>query len=155
VRRYTDRAFPPYRHLPGTTAHPERSPEGHMYRASEPPAQPLSSAGGDRNEDLLFGIDLFNAGYYWEAHTYWERLWAIEETSPEMRRFLQSIIQTAAACLKARQGRKAGARKLLEKAKLESFEGRVLGIDAKSLAREARDFVDGGDEPPRIALEPS
>jgi uncharacterized protein len=124
-----------------------------MYRAVEPPARPLSGDGGRENEDFLFGIDLFNAGYFWEAHTHWERLWTVEDASPEIRRFLQAIIQTAAACLKARLGQRAGARKLLDRARLESFEGRVLGIDAQALAREARRFVEEGGEPPKIVLE--
>ncbi len=124
-----------------------------MYRVEELPARPLSGDGGRENEDFLFGIDLFNAGYFWEAHTYWERLWKVEEGSAELRRFLRAIIQTAAACLKVRMGRKAGARKLLDRAKLESFEGRVLGIDAPALAEEARRFVEDGGEPPRIVME--
>ncbi len=153
VKRYTSRPFPPYRHLPGTTPHPERSPEGHMVGAVEPPAQPLTEDGARQNEDFLFGVDLFNAGYFWEAHIYWERLWKVEKTPLEIRRFLQAIIQTAAACVKARQRQKAGATKLLEKASLESFQGRVLGIDARALAAEARRFVEQGRDPPRIVLK--
>ena len=123
-----------------------------MYGASEPAATPLSQAPAE-NEDFLFGIDLFNAGYYWEAHTCWEKLWAIEEGSPEIRRFLQSLFQTSAACLKQVQGRKAGARKLLEKAGLERFEGIVLGVDAQALAHDTASFVEGEGGPPRIEIE--
>jgi hypothetical protein len=124
-----------------------------MYGMVEPPATPLSQAPAE-NEDFLFGIDLFNAGYYWEAHTRWEKLWAVEVGSPEIRRFLQGLIQVSAACLKAIQGRKTGARKLLAKADLERFEGIVLGVDAQAAARETRRFVEKGGEPPRIQLEP-
>jgi predicted metal-dependent hydrolase len=123
-----------------------------MYGVQERPAKPLTTDGWAGNEDFLYGVDLFNAGYFWEAHVFWERLWALEETESEIRRFLQAIIQTAAACLKARQGEIAGARKLLEKARLESFEGSVLGIDAGTLAREARNFIEQGDDPPKIVL---
>ncbi len=113
---------------------------------------PLTQHGWAGNEDYLFGIDLFNAGYFWEAHASWERLWAHPEISPEVRRFLQAMVQTAAACLKARMGEKAGARKLLDRARLESFEGCVLGVDAHALAREARKFVEGEGEPPTVEL---
>ncbi len=116
------------------------------------PAHLLTADRWAENEDFLFGVDLFNAGYFWEAHTYWERLWALEETPPEIRRFLRSLIQTAAACLKVRQGRTAGARKLLGRASLESFEGTRLGIDGKALAREARRFVEAQGEPPHLVL---
>jgi len=152
VKRYTGRPFPPYRHLPGTTPHPERSPQGHMYRVREPAAHRLTQDGWAENEDFLFGVDLFNAGYFWEAHTFWERLWALEETSPEIRRFLQAIIQTAAACLKIRQGQVAGARKLLDRAGLESLDGQKLGIDLHALARDVRRFVEGDQEPPHLDL---
>jgi len=153
VKRYTGRPFPPYRHLPGATPHPERSPEGHMYRVEEPAAKPLTPESWARNEDFLFGVDLFNAGYFWEAHTFWERLWALPATPPEIRRLLRAMIQTAAACLKVRQEQNAGARKLLGRAGLESLDGRSLGCDLKALARGARRFVEGGEEPPHLDLE--
>jgi hypothetical protein len=152
VKRYTGRPFPSYRHLPGATPHPERSPEGHIYGVLEPAAKPLTPDGWSGNEDFLYGVDLFNAGYFWEAHVFWERLWALEETPREVRRVLQSIIQTAAACLKARQGEIAGARKLLARAGLERFEGRELGIDVHVLARQARRFVEEDREPPHLVL---
>jgi len=155
VKRYTDRALPPYRHLPGTTAHPERSPEGHSYRVEEPAAHPLTEDGWADNEDFLFGVDLFNAGYFWEAHAFWERLWVLEETSPEIRRFLQAIIQAAAACLKVRQEQTAGALKLLDRAGLESLDGRKLGFDLPALARDVRRFVEGDEEPPHLVLPTS
>jgi hypothetical protein len=123
-----------------------------MYRMEESPARPLTKEGWAANEDFLFGVDLFNAGYFWEAHTFWERLWALGDTPPEIRRVLRSIIQTAAACLKVRQERHAGARKLLDRAQLESFDERELGIDLPALAREARRFAEGEGEPPRIHL---
>ncbi len=152
MKRYTGRPFPPYRHLPGTTPHPERSPEGHSYRVQEPAASPLTQEGWAGNKDFLFGVDLFNAGYFWEAHTSWERLWALEETPPEIRRFLQAIIQAAAACLKILQRQPEGARKLLDRAGLERLEPGTLGIDAPALGRDVRRFVEGEGGAPVIAL---
>jgi hypothetical protein len=122
-----------------------------MYRIEEPGAMPLTKDGWAENEDFLFGVDLFNAGYFWEAHLFWERLWAVAAEG-EDRTFLQSIIQTAAACLKARQGEIAGARKLLARAGLESFEERKFGIDPGALTRGARRFVEDDAEPPRLVL---
>lgn len=152
MKRYTGRPLPPYRHLPGATPHPERSPEGHMYGVPEPPPQPLTREGWHGNEDFLFGVDLFNAGYFWEAHAFWERLWVLEGTAPEVRRFLRSLIQTAAACLKVRQERIAGARRLLDRASLSSLEPGMFGIDPVALARDARSFVAGEGRPPHLSL---
>jgi len=123
-----------------------------MYRVQFSPAHPLTRDDWGENEDFLFGVDLFNAGYFWEAHTFWERLWALEETAPEIRRFLQAIIQTAASCLKVRQGQTAGARKLLDRAGLEGLDRRQIGFDLHALAREARTFVEEEGDPPLIVL---
>lgn len=114
-------------------------------------SRPLTPEGWAFNEEYLFGTDLFNAGYFWEAHAFWERLWAAKGTAPEIRRFLRALIQTAAACLKARQGR-AGARKLLDRARLERFAAGMLGVDVEALSRDARRFTEGEGEPPRIIL---
>ena len=67
------------------------------------------------DDDFLYGVDLFNAAYWWEAHVYFERLWA-ETASAEEREFLQGLIQLAAALLKRRAGNKAGDAKLTAKA---------------------------------------
>ena len=123
-----------------------------MYRVEEPAALPLTPESWVSNRDFLFGVDLFNAGYFWEAHAIWERLWALEETSPEIRRFLRALIQTAAACLKVRQGQTAGARKLLDRAGLETLDGQKLGCDLRALARDAAKFSAGEVDPPLIVL---
>ena len=124
-----------------------------MYRVEEPAANPLTPESWASNEDFLFGVDLFNAGFFWEAHTFWERLWALPATPPEIRRLLRAMIQTAAACLKVRQGQKAGARKLLGRAGLDSLDGRKHGVDLHALAADARRFVEGDEEPPHLDLE--
>jgi hypothetical protein len=70
-----DRPFPPYAYVPGRTPHPTRDPDGHSYGTEfEIPERP------DPDEwracsDYLYGIDLFNHGFYWEAHEAWEGLW--------------------------------------------------------------------------------
>ncbi len=63
------------------------------------------------DDDFLYGIDLFNAAYWWEAHVYFERLWAAS-ASDDDREFLQGLIQLAAALVKQREGSAAGEAKL-------------------------------------------
>ncbi|HEY5311935.1 MAG TPA: DUF309 domain-containing protein, partial [Pirellulales bacterium] len=58
----------------------------------------------------LFGLDLFNHGYYWEAHETWEAIWhACGRTGPAGD-FIKGLIKLAAAGVKAREGRPEGVR---------------------------------------------
>ena len=45
------------------------------------------------------GARLFDAGEFWNAHEAWEERWRVE-SDPAQRRFLQGLIQIAAACHK-------------------------------------------------------
>jgi len=121
------RAFPPYAYVTGRTPHPRRDPRGHSFGAPEPPPAAFDPAGWRACEDYLFGIDLFNCGYYWEAHEAWEGLWRASRGADRVRAalphapseppggdaseatlFLQALIKLAAAGFKARQGRPEG-----------------------------------------------
>lgn len=64
------------------------------------------------SEILEEGRALFNEGRFFEAHERWEEAWLVE--TGRSRLFLQGLIQIAAGCLKASQGRTAGAVRLLE-----------------------------------------
>ena len=67
-------------------------------------------------EHLCWSIDLFNEGFYWEAHEAFELLWkALPNLSP-YRWLLQSIILSAAATLKLNMGLEAPAGRLHQKA---------------------------------------
>ena len=59
---------------------------------------------------FLLGVDLFNHGYYWEAHEVWEGLWRTIDRSDPRSAFLQGLIHLAAAGVKVREGQPAGVR---------------------------------------------
>ena len=64
--------FPPYRHIPGVTPHPIRDPRGHSYGIEEVhDVDPLPPELWQQNEDYLYGVDLYNFAYWWEAHEAW------------------------------------------------------------------------------------
>ncbi len=69
-----ERAFPPYTYVPGQAPHPIRDPAGHMHGVEPEPAE-LHVEDWWNCTEYLWGIDLFNHGYYWEAHEVWEGLW--------------------------------------------------------------------------------
>ncbi|NDW05661.1 DUF309 domain-containing protein [Jiella sp. 40Bstr34] len=97
------RAFPPYAYLPGRFPHPVRHPQGHSYDAEPDAAVRVDAV--LRSEAFRWGADLFNFGYYWEAHEAWEGLWQASREAPEQRTFLHALILLSAAGVKLREGK--------------------------------------------------
>lgn len=159
MSRYSRRELPPYRHRPGVTPHPERHPQGYRYGVPVPEEPPLGPDDWHENEAYLHGADLFNAGYFWEAHASWEAVWnATPRRAPDSC-LLQGLVQLAAAFLKRELDAPAGATKLLERAleKLRSLEdiavdGRYRGIELGRFCGEAEAALVSGRPPPRIEL---
>ena len=60
--------------------------------------QILSPESWRTNEDYLYGVDLYNFAYWWEAHEAWEGLW--HQAEDDYRLFLQGLIQISAALIK-------------------------------------------------------
>lgn len=124
-----DLPFPPYRHRPGRTPHPERDPRGHRFFERLPPgllpAEPIPLEAIPDDRLFSYGEELFRAAYWWEAHAVWEELWRAapraEDREPPEREVLRAFIQLAAAALRKELGGSRGSRKLL-KAALSGME---------------------------------
>ena len=113
--RYSTQPFPPYAFVPGEHPHPTRDPRGHSYsEEGEAPVRSISPEQWRSSPDYLYGADLYNAGYLWEAHEAWEGLWHVSKHNPVQAQFLQGLIQCAAGCLKISMGQKRGMEKLFE-----------------------------------------
>jgi uncharacterized protein len=56
----------------------------------------------------LRGIELFNAGRYWDAHEVWEEEWKPERNGPDAG-FYKGLIQVAAGCLHYTRHNRRGA----------------------------------------------
>lgn len=98
------RPLPPYAYLPGRFPHPVRDRDGHSFGVeTEPVAGPCL-----RSEAFAWGIDLFNRGFYWEAHEAWEPLWRAAHADDPRRLLLKGLILLAAAGVKMREGKRAG-----------------------------------------------
>src|SRR5947208_4284566 len=67
--------LPPYSYVSGQFPHPFSHPEGHYHGAPAEPLMPPEPALWYECRSYLHGLDLFNRGYYWEAHETWEGLW--------------------------------------------------------------------------------
>ena len=98
--------FPPYAYLPGKEPHPVRDPMGHSYHVEPILVAAEASLGSDV---FLWGLDLFNHGYYWEAHEAWESLWQVAERGSSLRMLFKGLILLSAAGVKVREGKHAAA----------------------------------------------
>ena len=56
----------------------------------------------------FWAADLFNNGYYWEAHEAWEGLWHAYRRSGAKADFVKGLIKLSAAGVKAREGNASG-----------------------------------------------
>jgi hypothetical protein len=117
--------LPPYSYVPGhELPHPVNDPAGHLYGVQhEPPiaaaelallpAEPESrrralAATLAANSRWRYALELFNAGFYWEAHEAWEGFWNILGRTTSEALFLQGLIHLAAAAVKIREGKPTG-----------------------------------------------
>ena len=102
--RYSSRPLPPYSYVPGQQPHPISDPAGHSHGHPPEPVQPLDESNWRTNQTWLWAIDLFNHGFYWEAHEAWEGLWHAAGRRGQTAEFLKGLIKLAAAGVKAREG---------------------------------------------------
>lgn len=144
--------FPAYAYVPGGPwPHPNRSrPVG-----GGKPAALAESAAFSR------GVELFNAGYYWEAHEAWEGLWLARGRRGPTAAVLQGLIKLAAAALKVREGRPAGVRSLASRAAdhfaeaIDAAGDHQLGLDlrrCKSFAESVAADPPADPNPPGAAV---
>ncbi|MDG2385329.1 MAG: DUF309 domain-containing protein [Pirellulaceae bacterium] len=110
-RLLPERALPPYSYVTGKFPHPVRDAAGHQFGQPDRVEDPLNPSEWRQSESYRFGIDLFNQGYYWEAHESWEGCWHAVERTGAVGSFLKALIKLAAAGVKAREGRPAGVQR--------------------------------------------
>ncbi len=105
--------LPPYTFILGTeTPHPVRHPEGHCHgRKGNRAPKALAAEKWAENRTYLLAMDLFNHGYYWEAHDEWERLWRASNPESIVGKFLKGLVKLAAAGMKVRENSIHGVRR--------------------------------------------
>ncbi len=167
TRRYAPHlAFPEYRHVLGETPHPRTDPRGHSFGAEDPCASAsLAADSWQSNETYLFGVDLYNFAYWWEAHEQWEALWRREEPGAEAGSFLQGLIQLSASLLKWHGGNQRGFTQLVTKGceRLTRVAGGLeggcfMGVNAEQVVAQYQVFAKKQQaarqyKPPLLLLE--
>lgn len=114
--------LPRYAYIPGKGPHPRHDREIHGFAlAHDSPCSAITADAWRESPEYLYGIDLFNHGYYWEAHEAWEMLWHAVGRTGALGLFLKALIKLAAAGVKVHEGRPAGTQILARQA-LETFQ---------------------------------
>lgn len=159
ARLLPDVPLPSYTYIPGRFPHPVSDPSGHSFgtaRAPEPCTEPRRWR---ENRPYLRGLDLFNGGYYWEAHEAWEQLWLSCDHRGVTASFLKALIKLAAAGVKVRQAQPAGVRHHARRAAeliaqvqkaASPSDGRYMGLSLAEVAGFAETIA---REPPASVLE--
>ena len=100
-----------------------------MHGAVESLCKPLKPDTWHDTQKYLYGVDLFNHGYYWEAHEAWESLWHAAGRRGATAEFLKGLIKLAAAGVKAREGNSRGVERHARRA-IELLNGAREQIDS-------------------------
>ncbi len=148
IVRYTKIPFPAYRHFPGQTTHPDRNPIGHAMGKPDPKPHSLNEVPWQQSASYLYGIDLFNAGYWWECHEILEGLWLATGRTTKAGHTMQAIIQWAAAHLKVAMDHPIGARRLISHSQkhVAAVGPTCLGVDLIAMQSATKSFVMGDQE---------
>jgi DUF309 family protein family protein len=124
------------------------------YRPGEPLPERLflPGTGDPRPEEAEYsgglecwfrGVDLYNRGYFWEAHEAWEAVWMERSRESDRALFVRGCIQSAAALLKLRLGVAGGVRKLSARS-LDTLglvnSSPLLGVDTALLRKQFSEF---------------
>ena len=156
VRLMPDEPLPPYSYVTGLFPHPTRDPLGHSFGHVAARSAPIDPCNWAESRAYLVGCDLFNLGYYWEAHETWEGLWHACGRRGATADFLKGLIKLAAAGVKAREGRPQGvarhaarAAELFAGVRAAHGEGGYLGLELERLISIARRLASDPISPSR------
>lgn len=104
--RLSVHTLPPYSYIPKLFPHSIRETMKHIHGQAD---VPIHVGDTDAVMDLHhWAVDLFNHGYYWEAHEAWETLWHAFGRKGPQADFFKGLIKLAAVGVKAREGSQVG-----------------------------------------------
>jgi uncharacterized protein len=114
-------------------------------------------------KDRLYqkGLEAFNSAHFYDAHEHWEEVW-LETPNPD-KKFLQGLIQVAAAFHHYSRANLHGTRNLLRAGllKLDCFPEVHGGLEIEELREAVREWlaalgsgeIPDSKKPPRIARQ--
>ncbi|WP_068304772.1 DUF309 domain-containing protein [Pararhodobacter sp. CCB-MM2] len=128
-------ALPPAPHYPGRNPRPDPS----LFAPALSGLEGLTPTELAASPAFAGGLAAFRAGFYWEAHEFWEAVWSALPQASAERELLRGLIQLANAGLKRRMGREGAVARILPLAEAALREARrrggesLMGIDAAVL----------------------
>lgn len=158
MHRYCDVPLPHWRYVPGSGPHPRHRAGPHVPPLPEPEQGSAAFDAGAWRQSIayLYAIDLFNHGYFWEAHEALEGLISELDRGSTTRRFLSGLVQLSAAMLKPSPASHAGAQRLMARA-LQGLQPAMpvfMGVDVTKLVHDVRAVASGARaEPPEVDLQ--
>ena len=102
MRQVPQHPFPDYAYIPGTRNKDEKRQDIPHFENQE--------------QAYLYGVDLFNHQFYYEAHEVWEELWHQVGHKSKQGLFLKALIQLAGYKLKKLMGQTGPAERLKARA---------------------------------------
>lgn len=138
-------SLPERRYVPGRTP---RHPEDAFAEARAFALPVTATATAGENGAWTYGLRLFNAGFWWEAHEVWEPVWMAAPPNGAERAMVQAAIQLANAALKRAMGRSRAAARLVAIARdLAAAAGDgAMGLTAEAFEAAVR-AVEAGEAP--------
>lgn len=133
--RYTSLALPDFRYLPGKPFRELSAREvwlRKMDQVAEHFMATVKMADVWKNPLFLYGVDLYNQGYWWETHVVLEKLWHGFDRGSGPALFLKGLIQLAAAIIKLEQKRYPVAVRL-----------KTSGCQKLKMAKRAKNKISG------------
>ena len=144
--------LPEHAFVPGQTARPTQGPVFDAANSAPPVTDPVA---WKENGTYLYGINLHNHGFHWEAHEVWEPVWMGCAANTRERALMQGLIQLTNACLKLRMGRTKACDRLIGIARGHLSEAgpvRLMGLSPDRLGNQAADLLQDR-KTPKIEVE--
>ncbi|MEL6373849.1 MAG: DUF309 domain-containing protein [Pseudomonadota bacterium] len=118
--------LPTHAHRPGQGTAPDMAPL-HAAKALLPDAEAIDWAALNQLVPFDYGLRLYEARYFWEAHEVWEPVWLAASPNSAPRCFLAGVIQLANAALKLSLVQPKAARRLIALSCQHVDEARARG----------------------------
>jgi uncharacterized protein len=150
-RLQPDWAFPAYIFTPGENPHPKKS-GGHMEGEGDPVCLPIDPSVPEQHLSLRYALDLYNHGYFWESHVYFEAIWNAHGRHGPEADLMKAFIKLGAAWIKLKLGQPesarghfARARELMESI-FEQGHRQLLGWNLTHLGGLTKELEEGSSE---------